>query len=141
MSYVSALTAVKDAIDAISGLTFVPDPRADTLADEGLGASDGAFALYCESSGNPWEEAVTALNPQHWWAQVRLEICTLLMTSVFVQEQTVESRARAAVEALCYGGMSANTAVIFEDEQPVRVRNYKDKRLVWSWRFKLRYTE
>ena len=137
MSYASLIAALKAGLVAAS-LTENPDPREDSLLNVSRGAFDGSFLIVPESGASPWPEAAR-INPSHWKGILRVEIATALTTSVISQSETVEQRARAFFENCVYAGLNAGE--IYRWDEPVINRNFKDKRIVWSVRIYVRWTE
>lgn len=137
MSYAQLITALKAGLVS-AGLTENPDPREDSLANASRGAFDGSFLIVPESGAEPWPEAAKA-TPSHWKGILRVEVATTLTTSVVSQSETVEQRARLFFEKCVYGGLSAGE--IYQWEPPTTSRNFKDKRIIWSIRIFVRWTE
>lgn len=137
MSYAALITALKAGL-VTSGLTENPDPREDSLVNASRGAFDGSFLIVPESGASPWPEAAR-ITPSHWKGILRVEIATTLTTSVVTQSETVESRARAFFENCVYLGLGQGE--IYRWDEPTITRNFKDKRIVWSIRIYVRWTE
>jgi len=145
MSYTTAVDEIvtlltADPINAThSTVTLVqsPDRRLETLADAD-GQLDATFLLANESGGNPYPYAQGA-NPTEWYSKMRLEVLTLLHTDILAQDKTMESRARAIQEVLCFQTLTA--LVLFSTGEPVRQRIGEDRRILWVWRFSIRYAE
>lgn len=137
MSYAALINALKAGLVA-AGLVENPDPREDSLLTSSRGAFDGSFLIVPESGASPWPEAAR-ITPSHWKGIIRVEIATALTTSVVVQSETVEARARAFFEKCVYVGLQQGE--IYRWDEPTISRNYKDKRIVWSVRVFVRWTE
>lgn len=137
MSYAQLITALKAGLVA-AGMTENPDPREDSLLNVSRGNFDGSFLIVPESGASPWPEAAR-LTPSHWKGILRAEIATALTTSVITQSETVEQRARAFFEKCVYAELNAGE--IYRWDDPVINRNFKDKRIVWSVRIYVRWTE
>jgi len=145
MSYVGAVDALKTLLssDPISAqhpsvsLHYSPDPRIESLADLD-GNIDAAFLIVAESSANPYPY-VQGINPTEWFSRMRLEVCTMLHTDILAQDKTAEARARAVQEAVNYTYNSSYA--IYESTETTRLRVGEDRRIVWAWKFSLRYTE
>lgn len=146
MSYVAATNAIKAALvaDPISAdhatitLHYAPDPRVPSMGEHPQGNVDAAFLLLNETAGSPYP-VVQCANPNDYVAQMRLEVCTLLHTDPLVEEQTAEARMRAIQEVLLYEVHA--DFVIFGATPPVKTRIGADRRIVYTWRFSMRYVE
>ena len=145
MSYTAAIDALKGLLSASPmsaahpsvSLNYSPDPRIDTLAELD-GYVDAAFLLVNESPGNLFPY-VQGLNPSEWFAKIRLEVCTLLQTDVMTEDKTAESRARAIQETVALANFP--DFVLFNVGEPARSRSGQDRRIIWTMRFSMRYTE
>ena len=145
MSYSAAIDAVKSALsaDPISSLHpsvtlhYAPDPRLDTLADLD-GYVDGAFLLANESAGNPYPY-VQGNNATEFFASIKLQVCTFLMTDVIAEDKTASARAQAIFDVLVYSHNPLYS--IFDVTDATRSRTAEDRRVIWEIKFKLRYTE
>ncbi len=145
MSYSTAIDALKGllATDPMSAdhptvsLHYSPDPRVASLAELD-GYVDGAFLLVNESPGNPFPY-VQGLNPSEWFSKIRLEVCTLLQTDVLTEDKTAESRARAIQETVALANFA--DFVLFNVGEPARTRAGEDRRIIWTMRFSMRYSE
>lgn len=136
MSFSSFITALKTSLVA-AGLEETPDPREDSLLNVARGNFDGSYLLSLESS-EPWPE-MASLTPSHWRGVLRLEIATALTTSGISQDETVESRARSFFEQCVYTDLASGD--IYGWDAPQKLRNFKDKRIVWQIRLRVRWTE
>ena len=145
MSYSSAVDAVKTTLsgDPIGAsfpsvaLHYSPDPRLESLTDLD-GFVDAAFLLVNESAGNPFPY-VQGINPTEAFANMRLEVCTLLQTDILLQDKTAEERGRAVINLLTFETYS--DFVVFNPALPTRKRVAQDRRVVWEWKFSMRYTQ
>ena len=146
MSFVTATAALKAAlvVDPISSehstvtLHYAPDPRVSSLADHPMGKIDAAFLLLAETAGVSYP-VVQCPNPNDYTASMKLEVCTLLQKDQLTEDQTAEARMRAIQEVLMYTTYA--DFVIYADTPPVRARVGADRRIIHTWRFKMRYVE
>lgn len=145
MSYTLAVESLKTLLegDPISAthpgvtLRYSPDPRVDSLGDLD-GFVDGAFLLVAESPGNPFPY-VQGITPSEWYTTMRLEVCTLLQTDVVAEDKLMESRSRAIWEVV--GLANFPDFVLFGIQPPTRTRTGQDRRVIWTLRFSMRYSE
>ena len=145
MSYTAAIDQLKGLLAANPmsanhpgvNLHYSPDPRIDTLAELD-GFVDGAFLLVAESPGNLYPY-VQGVEPSEYFTKLRLEVCTLLHTDVLVEDKTAESRARAIMETVTLENFS--NFVLFDVGEPSRSRVAQDRRIIWTLRFSMRYSE
>jgi len=136
MSYAALLAELDTALQN-AGLTAAAEPRDGSLLSAGRGNFDGCYLLVNESGAQPWPDL--AVNPSHWRGSMRLEVGTELKTSAQKQSETIEQRGRAAFEAIVYAAFS--NGCIYEWDTPQVQRAPQDKRLVWTLRFRMRWTE
>lgn len=136
MSFATAAAEVQSQLVA-AGLTEFADPRVDTLTTAGGGDLDGKYLLKFDSLGNPWQEVGTSETA--WYAECRLEVATLLHNDEVTEAITAETRARACVDNLQRTSLTNGCVINAQDKQFQRAG--KDRRLIWTWRFWLRYTE
>lgn len=137
MSFASAVAELQTQLATISGVAEHADQRVESLATSSSGVIDGAYLLRAESVGEPWFDA--QVSPTVWFAKMILEICTLLKTDELTQVGTAATRGEQAVEKLLHTAKVSGT--VFNSQPPQLIRNGKDRRLVWTWRFSLRYVE
>lgn len=135
MSFASFVTQIKAAL-AAAGLTETTEPREDSLTSTGRGGADGSYLLSLESA-DPWPEA-SKLVPNHYKGRLRVEILTVLTTSVIEQNKLVEERARGFFERVVYANLSDGS--IYQWDEPTVIRNFKDKRIVWQIRCGIRWS-
>lgn len=144
MSYASAIDQIKGLLsaDPISAkypsvkLVFAPDPRLETLADMD-GRVDSAFLLVNESAGNPYPY-VQSNSPSEFFARLKLQVCTLLHTSILEEDKTCTLRAQAVQEVLFF--RPPVDFACFDVSAPTRIRAGEDRRILWEVRFSLRYS-
>lgn len=134
MSYSGLLLEIDAALQA-QGLTAAAELREDTLLTTSRGNFDGSYLLRSEQGAKPWLEA--SLSPTHWWAEMTLEVATEIKTSAQAAHEVVEERARKVFEALVYANFTAGHAWGWQPPQILRA--LKDKRVVWTLRFNLRW--
>lgn len=141
MSYSAAIEEIESTVEALTGMTYVRDKRIEDLQKIGHFGEDGAFFVILDNGSDagphPWPELSTG--PVHWWCWIRVEMIVPITTDVQEQEKTVITRGMAIIEALRWGALTSGC--IYDMQQPRRQRNQKDRRIVWSCRFKLRYTD
>ena len=145
MSYTAAIDSLKALLSAnpmsaehvTVTLHYSPDPRIDTLSELD-GFVDGAFLIVNESPGNPFPY-VQGLNPSEYYSKMRLEVCTLLHTDVMTEDKIAESRARAVQETVALANFP--DFVLFNVGEPSRTRAGQDRRIIWTMRFSMRYSE
>jgi len=147
MSYTTAINAIKAQLVAapISSdhasvtLHYSPDPRIETLADLD-GKCDAAFLLVAESAANPYPYA-QGFTPTEWFTRMRLEVCTMLHVDILTQDKVAEARSRAVQEVVYFPSAAANGYAIYESQETTRARVGSDRRVIYTWKFSLRYTE
>ena len=142
MTYPTATAALKAAVGAITGadgktLTYTTEPRNWSLLEvDSKAAFDAHFLIRNESGPIMWQEE--ANDPVNWYSWITLEIGTELLRDALTQSETVEDRARLVLVALLYTATSG--FCVFDWEQPEIIRIENDKRILWRWRFKMRYS-
>lgn len=137
MTYAAAIAEVKAAIDAVSGISYAADPRIDSLMNAPKGSFDGSFLLINESEAEPWPEIST--NPSHWKSRMLLEVGTELTTDRLEQDKTAVTRGVSIYEALFYSTLT--NCALYDPQPPQMLREEQSKRLVWTVRFTMRWTE
>lgn len=137
MSFALAVAEVQGQLVNEVGLKEYGDPRVESLVTAKGGDFDGVYLLRFATVGEPWIEA--EVSPTHWFAECQLEICTLLKNDEVTDAATMAIRARQAQQYLLHTSLTSGT--VFDSRQARIIRNGNDRRLVWRWQFKLRYTE
>jgi len=136
MSFATAVAELQTQLTTAAGLAEYADQRVESLATVG-GPLDGVYLLRARSVGEPWFEA--QVSPTIWFAKMRLEICTLLADDELTQMAVAATRGQAATENLLHTSLTSGT--VFNSQPSQLLRQAKNRRLVWTWDFSLRYVE
>ena len=136
MSFTAAISEVQSQLVA-SGLTEYGDPRADSLLTAGGGKLDSTYLLRPETVGEPWIEAWNT--PKVWFAKMRVEVAKMLGNDELDDVIALDTLVRAVQKNLLHTSLVDVT--VFDSQEAKYKRNAKDRRLVWEWRFSIRYVE
>lgn len=141
MSYSALIESIEAALEASPpGLTATPDQREQSLLNVSRGGFDGSYLLRLDGGVQPWPD--TSTNPRHWRGVLVVEVATELTTSLIEQSKTMETRGRQTMEALIDYSNTITTGSIYEWSEPTVQRAFAyDKRLVWSVRLNIRWTD
>lgn len=142
-TYAQVIASIQSALEESStapapGLHAYPDPREDTLLTAARGKFDGSYLLRLERGPDIWPDSST--DPRHFKGVLAVEIGTELSDSMVTQDTTAEERGRLAMQSLIYSDR-VDAGAIYRWEEPTKQRQLKDKRLVWTVRLHLRWSE
>lgn len=143
MSYDTFIASVKAALEETTeapapGLHAYPEPREDSLLTAARGRFDGAYLLRRERGPEPFP--TTSTNPRHWKGVLALEIATELKRSLEEADAKTAERGRLAMDSLIYTPR-VEAGAIYAWDEPVITRQLKDKRIVWTVRLSIRWSE
>lgn len=135
MSFAQAIGELQTALASISGVSEAADPRIESLQTAGGGDLDGRYLLRAATLSTPWPDV--SKDPSTYTANMVLQICKLLHNDELDQIATLNTWGIAAVDALLYA--SHAYGCVLNSQEPRILRNRRDRRIVWEWRFDLRY--
>ena len=137
MSFVTAIQEIDTRLTAV-GMQAYPDPRVDILSTVDGGQLDNSYLLICHGIGNPWVD--TNNTPNLWVADMEIQIVALveddMLSSVY---KDLAQRHQLFASECVRKPLTEGT--IYNLQPSTILRRDKDRRVVSSTRFSMRYAE